>query len=71
MHINFNKRCVLVMAAFVLTLLPDFGRSERSLVSLGDKVTNLLGFLLLGLVEEATVERFHGRQGDCVIFFAA
>ncbi|MEA3148216.1 MAG: two-component system, LytTR family, sensor kinase, partial [Verrucomicrobiota bacterium] len=55
MEIIFNKVCVLVTAAFVLTLVPGFRRSERSLASLGDKATKLLVFLLLGLVEDATV----------------
>ena len=39
MEIIFNKVCVLVTAAFVLTLVPGFRRSERSLASLGDKAT--------------------------------
>ena len=52
MEIIFNKVCVLVTAAFVLTLVPGFRRSGRSL---GDKATKLLVFLLLGLVEDATV----------------
>jgi LytS/YehU family sensor histidine kinase len=57
MDVIFNKVCVLVTAAFVLTLLPGFRRSERSLASLSDRGTKLLVFLLLGLVEEATVGR--------------
>jgi LytS/YehU family sensor histidine kinase len=57
MDIIFNKVCVLVTAAFVLMLVPGFRRSERSLASLGDRGTKLLVFLLLGLVEEATVGR--------------
>src|SRR5271169_3710811 len=57
MDIIFNKVCVLVTAAFALTLVPGFKRSERSLASMGDKGTKLLVFLLLGLVEEATVGR--------------
>jgi LytS/YehU family sensor histidine kinase len=55
MEIIFNKVCVLVTAAFVLTLVPGFRRSGRSLASLGDRATKLLVFLLLGLVEDATV----------------
>ena len=57
MDIIFNKVCVLVTAAFALTLVPGFKRSERSLASMSDKGTKLLVFLLLGLVEEATVGR--------------
>ena len=57
MDIIFNKVCVLVTAAFALTLVPGFKRSERSLASMGDKGTKLLVFLLLGLVEEVTVGR--------------
>jgi two-component system LytT family sensor kinase len=53
----FNKICVLVTAAFALTLVPGFRRSERSLLLMNDKGTKLLIFLLLGLVEEATVGR--------------
>jgi len=55
MDIIFNKVCVLVTAAFALTLLPGFRRSDRSLASMRDKGTKLLVFLLLGLVEEAAV----------------
>src|SRR6202045_4844630 len=55
MDIIFNKICVLVTAGFALTLLPGFRRSERSLLSMRDRGTALLVFLLLGLVEEAVV----------------
>src|ERR1700726_572380 len=51
----FTEVCALVTAAFVLTLVPGFRRSERSLLSMRDRGTKLLVFLLLGLVEEATV----------------
>ena len=50
-----NKVCVLVTAASVLTLVPGFRRSERSLLSVRDRGTALLVFLILGLVEEAAV----------------
>src|SRR3984885_2299312 len=53
----FNKICILVTTAFALTLVPGFGRSERSPVSMGNKAAQLLVFLLLGLVEEVTVGR--------------
>jgi hypothetical protein len=49
----FNKVCVLVTAASALTLVPGFRRSERSLLSVRDRGTALLVFLILGLVEEA------------------
>src|ERR1700751_3652764 len=55
--IIFTKVCVLVTAAFVLTLMPGFRRSERSLLSLRDRGSALLVFLVLGLVEEAAVGR--------------
>ena len=55
MEIIFNKICVLVTAAFALTLVPGFRRSERSLLSMRDRGTALLVFLVLGLVEEAAV----------------
>jgi hypothetical protein len=51
----FNKVCVLVTAASALTLVRGFRRSERSLLSVRDRGTALLVFLILGLVEEAAV----------------
>jgi LytS/YehU family sensor histidine kinase len=51
----FNKVCALVTAASALTLVPGFRRSERSLLSVRDRGTALLVFLILGLVEEAAV----------------
>src|ERR1700730_12624107 len=50
-----NEVCVLVTAAFALTLVPGFRRQERSLLSIRDQGTALLVFLVLGLVEEVTV----------------
>jgi two-component system, LytTR family, sensor kinase len=55
MEIILNDICVLVTAAFALTLVPGFRRPERSLLSRGDQGTALLVFLVLGLVEEVTV----------------
>jgi two-component system sensor histidine kinase LytS len=55
--IIFNKVCVLVTAAFVLTLVPGLTRAGRSLLSVRDRGTALLVFLVLGLVEEAAVGR--------------
>src|ERR1700739_3561171 len=51
----FNKVCVLVTAASALALVPGLRRSERSLLSMRDRGTALLVFLILGLVEEAAV----------------
>src|ERR1700729_4297859 len=51
----FNDICILVTAAFVLTFVPGFRLPERSLLSMRDKGTALLVFLVLGLVEEAAV----------------
>jgi two-component system, LytTR family, sensor kinase len=51
----FLDVCVLVTAAFVLTLVPGFRQPERSLLSRRDQGTILLVFLVLGLVEEVTV----------------
>jgi two-component system sensor histidine kinase LytS len=51
----FNDVCVLVTAAFALTLVPGFRQPERSLLSRRDQGTALLVFLVLGLVEEVTV----------------
>ncbi|MBV8227229.1 MAG: hypothetical protein JO232_18785 [Verrucomicrobia bacterium] len=47
----FDKVCVLVTAAFALTLVPGFRRSESSLLSVRDRGTALLVFMLLGLAE--------------------
>ena len=55
MGIIFNEVCILVTAAFALTLVPGFRRPERSLLSGRDQGTALLVFLVLGLVEEVTV----------------
>jgi two-component system sensor histidine kinase LytS len=57
MDIIFNKVCVLVTAAFALTLVPGFRRLEGSLLSVRDRGTALLVFLVLGLVEEVAVGR--------------
>src|SRR5258705_1557013 len=53
----FNDVCVLVTAAFALTLVPGFRPPERSLLSRPDQGTALLVFLVLGLVEEITVSQ--------------
>src|ERR1700732_3498311 len=53
--IIFNEVCILVTAAFALTLVPGFKQPERSLLSRRDQSTALLVFVFLGLVEEATV----------------
>jgi 5TMR-LYT protein len=53
----FNEVCTLVTAAFALTLVPGFRRPERSLLSRRDQGTALLVFMILGLVEEASVSR--------------
>src|SRR5580692_5121439 len=55
MHTVLNDVCVLVAAAFALTLLPGFRNLERSLLSRRDQGAVLLVFTILGLVEEATV----------------
>jgi two-component system, LytTR family, sensor kinase len=51
----FGDICVLVTAAFALTLVPGLRLKERSLLSMRDRGTALLVFLVLGLVEEASV----------------
>ncbi|HEY0793610.1 MAG TPA: histidine kinase [Chthoniobacterales bacterium] len=55
METIFKDICVLVTAAFVLTLVPGFRQPKRSLLSMRDRGTALLVFLALGLVEEVTV----------------
>jgi two-component system LytT family sensor kinase len=55
MGIIFSKICVLVTTAFALTLVPGFRQSERSLLSLRDRGTALLVFMILGLVEQTVV----------------
>ncbi|MBV8584864.1 MAG: histidine kinase [Verrucomicrobia bacterium] len=57
MDVIISKVCVLVTAAFVLTLLPGFRRSDRSLLSARDRGTALLVFLLLGLLEEVAARQ--------------
>jgi LytS/YehU family sensor histidine kinase len=57
MEIIFNKICILVTAALALTLVPGFTRSEPSLLSLRNRGTALIVFLLLGLVEDAAVRQ--------------
>jgi two-component system sensor histidine kinase LytS len=55
MGIIFDKVCVLVTAAFALTLVPGFRQPERSLLSRRDQGTALLVFIVLGLAEEVAV----------------
>jgi hypothetical protein len=43
----FNDVCILVTAAFALTLVPGFKHPERSLLSRRDQGTALLVFLVL------------------------
>jgi two-component system LytT family sensor kinase len=50
----FTKICILVTAAFALTLLPGFRRSHDSLLAARHRGSALLVFLVLGLVEEAS-----------------
>jgi two-component system sensor histidine kinase LytS len=53
----FKKICILVTAAFALTLVPNFRRVERSLQSVRDRGNALLVFLVLGLVEDVAVRQ--------------
>ena len=53
----FNDVCVLVTAAFTLTLVPRCGGRSALCYLKRDHGMTLLGFLVLGLVEEATVSR--------------
>src|SRR5580693_2429349 len=55
MNTIFNDVCVLVAAAFALTLVPSFRQPERSFLSRRDQGAALLVFTILGLIEEATV----------------
>jgi two-component system, LytTR family, sensor kinase len=52
-EIILSKVCVLVTAAFLLTLVPGFRRPDRSLLSVRERGTALLVFLLLGFLEES------------------
>ena len=52
-----NEVCLLVTAAFALTLVSGFRRPARSWLSRRDQGTALLVFLVLGLVEEVAVSR--------------
>jgi two-component system, LytTR family, sensor kinase len=65
-----NDVCVLVTAAFALTLVPGFRQQERSLLSMRDQGTALLVFLLLGLVEEAAVSHA-GRFNERIVAVCA
>ena len=56
-EVILSKVCVLVTAAFLLTLVPGFRRPGRSLLSVRDRGTALLVFLLLGFLEEAVVRQ--------------
>jgi two-component system LytT family sensor kinase len=51
----FSEACILVTVAFALTLVPGFRNLDRSLLSMRDQGAALLVFLILGLIEEATV----------------
>jgi two-component system, LytTR family, sensor kinase len=51
----FKEVCILVTAAFALTLVPGFRNLDRSLLSRPDQGAALLVFLILGLIEEITV----------------
>jgi two-component system LytT family sensor kinase len=55
MNTILSDVCVMVAAAFALTLVPGFRNLERSLLSRRDQGAVLLVFAILGLVEEATV----------------
>jgi two-component system, LytTR family, sensor kinase len=57
MQIILGDICVLVTAAFALTLAPSLRDPERSILSTRDKGTVLLVFLVLGLVEEVTASQ--------------
>jgi len=65
-----NDVCVLVAAAFVLTLVPGFRRPERSFLSRRDQGTALLVFLALGLVEGAAVSHA-GRFNERIVAVCA
>jgi hypothetical protein len=53
----FNAIRVLVTAAFVLTFVPSLTLGKRSSLSMRDRGRALLGFMVLGLVEAASVSR--------------
>src|SRR5260221_11205935 len=67
----FNDMCVLVTAAYVLTFVPGLRLQDRSLLSMRDRGTALLVFLVLGLVEEASVSRSGLLNERIVAVFAA
>jgi two-component system, LytTR family, sensor kinase len=52
-----NDICVLVTMAFALTFVPGLRLRERSLLSMLDRGTALLVFLVLGSIEEISVSR--------------
>jgi hypothetical protein len=61
----FGDICVLVTAAFALTLVPGLRLQDRSLLSMRDRGTALLVFLVLGLVEEAFHTAVGSTSGSC------
>jgi two-component system, LytTR family, sensor kinase len=67
----FNDVCVLVAAAFALTLVPGFRNLERSLLSRRDQGVVLLVFTILSLVEEGTVSHTGLPNGRIVAVCAA
>jgi two-component system, LytTR family, sensor kinase len=71
MNAIFNDVCVLVAAAFALTLVPGFRNPERSLLSRRDQGVVLLVFTILSLVEEATVAHTGLPNGRIVAVCAA
>jgi LytS/YehU family sensor histidine kinase len=71
MDIVFYKVCALVTAAFALTLVPGFTRSDRSMLSVRDRWHALVVFLVLGFVEEVVVRHTSWRNHRVVVVCAA
>jgi two-component system sensor histidine kinase LytS len=67
----FDAICVLVTAAVMLTFVPGFRLRERSLLSMRDKGSALLVFIVLGLVEELSVLRSGLVDGERIVAVCA
>jgi len=67
----FNAICVLVTAAVVLTFVPGLRLRERSQLSMRDRGSALLVFIILGLVEEVSILRSGLVDGERIVAVCA
>ena len=67
----FNAICVLVTAAVVLTFVTGLRLRERSQLSMRDRGSALLVFIILGLVEEVSILRSGLVDGERIVAVCA